>query len=145
LADDTLETIRNWVQEHEVCWEIAPKVEMLKGQGVVQTGLELNVYAQVEHAAEAEVAAIFEKAEQLVEQLMPHSELPLLCSIGAFDHARHLRKETGYAAEVCVPVELSFSDPRHRPSSKEVEQCVAPIEARLRELGLKPRSWDSRR
>jgi hypothetical protein len=145
LADDTLEAIRIWVQEHEVCWEIAPRVEMLKGQGVVQTGLELSVYAQVEHAAEAEVARIFEKTEQLVEHVIPHSELPLLCRIGTFDHARHLRKETGYAAEVRVPIELTFEDPRHRPSTKDIERCVTPIEARLRELGLKPRAWDSRR
>ncbi len=145
MADDTLESIRKWVQDHEVCWELAPNVEMVKGEGVVQVGFELSVYAQVEHAAEAEIATIFEKTEQLVEQVMPQSEIPLLCKIGAFDHARHLRKETGYAAEVCVPIELSFTDPRHRPGSKEVDACVRPIEARLRDLGLKPRAWDSRR
>jgi hypothetical protein len=141
----TRAAIEAWAARHEACWEIAPLVEMVKGEGVIQTGFELRIFAQTEHAPDERVATIFEAAYAIAAHVIPRSDLPLQFDVGAYDQSTHLRPETGFAAEIVVPIEVTFDDPHVKLSSAQVERVVAPIEAELRALGLKPKAWDAQR
>jgi len=140
-----VETIRQWVARHEACWEMAPLVEVIKGAGRKQTGVELRIYAQVEHEDEAEIEAAYAQVRSLAEQLAPVGDSTLEFDVEDYDEGETLRGETGFAEEVMVPIVMSFRDPDHQPDHAALARIMDPIEAKLRELGLKPKAWDSKR
>jgi hypothetical protein len=139
------EAIQAWARRYEVAWEVEPLIEVVKGLGRRQNGFEISIFAQVEHASPADVAAIETRVRQLAEAVVPHEDTPLDFEVRSSDDSEYERPETGYAEEVVVPIEVTFGTAHEAPDPKLVAHVLASIEARLRGLGLKPKAWDSNR
>jgi hypothetical protein len=143
-SDPTAE-VRAWAQRFEAAWEITPLVEVVKGEGRRQTGFELRIYAQIEHADPHAGGSIHSRIRQIAERVIPHEHTPLEFEVGEYDSEEYLRRETGYAAEVMVPIVVTYADPDHPPKPDVVHLVMTAIETRLGELGVRPKAWDARR
>jgi hypothetical protein len=145
MTSDDLDETRAWAAQHEAAWEIVPLHEVVKGQGRTQTGFELRIFAQVAGQSQGEIDDVTDRARRIARQALPRATAPLEWELGSYEDGECERPETGFADEVAVPVELTFEDPAHPPRLDESGPVLAAIEARLRELGLKPRAWDASR
>jgi len=138
------ETTREWAERHEAAWEIAPLYETVKGEGRTQTGYELRIYAQLGSQADGALEELTARVRQIAQEVAQMGDLPVESEVRTYDEGEYERPETGFADEVVVPVLLTFSDPEHPPVAAEAAAVIAAVESRLRDLGLKPRAWDSR-
>lgn len=137
--------MQDWARRYEAAWEVEPLIEVVKGLGRRQNGLEIRIFAQVEHASPADVAAIEARVRHIAQAVVPQGGTPLEFEVGSFDDAEYERRETGFADEVVVPILVTFGTAQAAPEPQVVSQVLASLEARLRELGLKPKAWDSNR
>ena len=141
----TTEDVHNWARGHEAAWELVPLQEFVKGEGRRQTGFEIRIYAQTEHEDASEVEAVYARAREIAEAVVPGQETELEFEVSDYDSGQYERRETGYANEIVVPIQATFEDPERPPDAGATQRILSAIEARLRELGLKPKAWDARR
>lgn len=132
----------DWVRTHQVCWEIQPLKEMVKGVGVRQTGLELVLCAQHDGPTHLDPVApahteMYVKLHELAEHVLPPGHTLGHLAIEPFDSSEHLRPETGWEPEVHVRVMIMREDP-DQPIDKAL---LAQVERRLRAVGARPRVW----
>lgn len=138
-----VEKVRDWVARHKVCWELSPLREMVKGEGLQQTGLEIVLLAQIPLTGdternEAEAVESYRGAEWIAEHVIPPECEGLHCQVAGFDHSAHLRPETQFAPEIEARIRIDLV----RGSSPVlVRQAMAEIERRLHELGVQSRVW----
>lgn len=138
-----VEKVRDWVARHKVCWELSPLREMVKGEGMQQTGLEIVLLAQIPHTGdaqrdEAEAVEAYRGAEWLAEHVTPTEIEGLHCQVEGFDRSAHLRPETQFAPEIEARIRIDVgqgSDPGL------VKRVAAAIEQRLHDLGVQSRVW----
>lgn len=132
-----------WVKEHEVCWELRPLRELVKGHGVEKTGYELGLVGRYDAAAQADdeavARALHERlrglASQVLGALSPKTEV----QVEPFSRETW-PAEAGSAIEIELTVILSLppADPL-RPSPEPPPE-IAALESRLRSLGLPRRT-----
>lgn len=140
-----VEKVRDWVARHKVCWELSPLREMVKGEGLQQTGLEIVLLAQIPMTGdgqrdEAEAVESYRGAEWIAEHVLPpeveHDGLH--CQVEGFDHSAHLRPETQFAPEIEARIRIDVargSDPGL------VKRATELIQQRLHDLGVQNRVW----
>jgi hypothetical protein len=62
MMSDTTQTREgdwsSWVRDHQVCWELKPAQEMVKGHGLLQTGFELKLFGCFDPRPEDDVTPI---------------------------------------------------------------------------------------
>lgn len=141
MLTTSTETVE-WVRKHQVCWEVQPLKEMVKGSGVRQTGIEVFVYAQHGGAQRLDPTAsehteLFAGLHELAERMLPPGHALAHFAIEPFDASEHLRPETGWVPEVQMRVMITPDDPE-RAVDKEL---VAEVERRLHAVGAQPRVW----
>jgi len=141
----TTDDVRDWARGHEAAWELVPLQEFVKGEGRRQTGFEIRIYAQTEHEDASEVETVYARAREIAEAVVPGHETALEFEVSDYDAGLYERRETGYAAEIVVPIQATFEDPESPPDAAATQRVLSAIEARLRDLGLKPKAWDARR
>ncbi len=139
------EDIRDWARRYEAAWEVEPLIEVVKGAGRRQNGFDIRIFAQVEHAKEDDVAAIRKRVRQIAQTVVPHDDVSLEFEVPWDDDAEYERPETGYADEVVVPIQVTFGTADAAPDQEAIAHVLASLEARLRDLGLRPKAWDSNR
>lgn len=137
------EKVRDWVVRHKVCWEMAPLREMIKGEGLQQTGVEVVLMAQVPLSGdternEAEAVESYRGAEWLAEHVLPPDCDGLHCHVEGFDHSAHLRPETRFAPEVEARIRI---DVGREADPLKLKQVMEGIQQRLHELGVQNRVW----
>ena len=74
------DTLRRWIRDHKVCWEIGPLVEMAHGQKV-QVGYELRLFARHTPGTAAdpgcrECADLFAKERAIAMSVLPREPRP---------------------------------------------------------------------
>jgi hypothetical protein len=130
-----------------VCWEFGPLREYVKGHGMEQTGYELTLFGRFDPAEfdDDDTAAreVYEGLHELADELLrsipePHS----IVEVRPFDRAVHLRPEAGYAVEVELTLVATPPHPDQPIPAEEVHRGLATVAARLREMGLREKSWD---
>jgi hypothetical protein len=142
-----LAACRAWARESKVAWEVTPLVEMEKG-AAVQVGFELHLFARVPEGAppgaaegQAAVEALWDRlrvlAESLVELAGPEARL----EVDPYEAATRLRPETQFAPEVMLSARLFHGSDLLEPVGPGDRERLEPLEERLTDLGLKPRSW----
>lgn len=136
---------REWARRHEAAWEIEPLYEVVAGEGRRQTGYELRIYAQVGSESEDASQELTAHARHIAREVAPVGDVPLESEVRAYDAGELERPETGFADEIVVPVALIFADHEHPPTAQATAAIIAAIEAKLLQLGLKARAWDSQR
>lgn len=138
-----VDKVRDWVVRHKVCWEMVPLREMVKGEGLRQTGLEFVLLAQVPLSGdsvrdEAEAVESYRGAEWIAEHVVPPDSDGLHVEVEGFDHSAHLRPETRFAPEVETRIRIDVAlgtDPQR------LKQVTDLIQQRLRDLGVQSRVW----
>jgi hypothetical protein len=138
-----VDKVREWVARHKVCWELSPLREMVKGEGLRQTGLEIVLLAQIPLTGdtrrnEAEAVESYRGAEWIAQHVMPPEVEGLHCQVEGFDHAAHLRPETQFAPEIAARIRIDVG-PRADP--RKVQEITLGIEQRLKGLGVQNRVW----
>ena len=138
-----VEKVRDWVVRHKVCWEMAPLREMIKGEGLQQTGVEIVLLAQVPLSGnternEAEAVESYRGAEWIAEHVIPPDCDGLHCQVEGFDHSAHLRPETRFAPEVEARIRI---DVGRQADPVKLRQTMEGIQQRLHELGVQNRVW----
>ena len=137
------EKVRDWVVRHKVCWEMAPLREMIKGEGLQQTGVEIVLLAQVPLSGnternEAEAVESYRGAEWIAEHVIPPDCDGLHCQVEGFDHSAHLRPETRFAPEVEARIRI---DVGREADPLKLKQVMEGIQQHLHELGVQNRVW----
>ena len=128
-----------WCREHKGCYEIAPLLESHGGQRV-QTGFEVNLFAQLPTGTPAQRSAalpdLYSHLRQMLESMVQQEHPEARLEIDAFKHQAKLRPETEFAPEV----QLSARIVRRHESFENVpdgtRDKLKGFEERLRALGL---------
>jgi hypothetical protein len=145
MAIDTAEC-RTWAQQVRAAWEVTPLVEMERGSPV-QVGFELNLYARIPAEVapgperETAVWALWNRLREVAESLLPLAGADGRIDVDPFEAADRLRPETQYAPEVLLAARLFHGSELLDPVQPGDRDRLKPLEDRLHELGLRPRSW----
>ena len=149
------DTLRLWVGEHKVCWEIGPFVELdqhpNKAPERVQVGFELHLFARHSEGVKAdpgchECTGLFERLRALAEFTLPKENRPTHYEIAPFDGSFHLRPESEWVSEVQLTLRLVHERGYLEPVDDCEKRCAEEIQKALRGLGVQPKIWsDARR
>ena len=137
---------RSWAQQTKAAWEVTPLIEMERG-AQVQVGFELSLYARVpvdlppgpDRQAAAE--AIWDRMREIAESLRLLAGADARVEVDPFEAAARLRPETQFAPEILLSARLFHGPDLLVPVRTGDRERLKPLEDRLHELGLKPRSW----
>jgi hypothetical protein len=137
---------RAWARQAKAAWEVTPLIEMERGSQV-QVGFELNLYARIPTESgpgperEAAVVGLWDRMREIAESLLPLAGADGRIEVDPFEVAARLRPETQYAPEVLLVARLFRGSELLQPVRPGDRERLKPLEDRLHELGLKPRSW----
>ncbi len=137
---------RTWAQQWKAAWEVTPLVEMERGSQV-QVGFELSLYARVPtdvppgSEGDAAFEALWDRLREIAESLVPLAGKDARIEVDPFEAAARLRPETQFAPEILLSARLFHGSDLLAPAKPGERERLRPLEDRLHELGLKPRSW----
>lgn len=137
---------RIWAQEAKAAWEVAPLIEMERG-AQMQVGFELSLFARVPTDVppggdrQAAVEALWDRLREIAESLLPLAGADGRIEVDPYEAAARLRPETQFAPEVLLTARLFHGSDLLQPVEPGDRERLKPLEDRLHELGLKPRSW----
>ena len=132
-----------WAREAKAAFEIVPLVELQKGERV-QLGFELDLYARIPEglaAPDAVVEPLWDRLRDIAESFLPLLGAEGRIEIEPFDRADRLRPETRFAPEVLLQARVFHGADYLKGVAADERAQLRPIEERLVELGLRPRSW----
>jgi hypothetical protein len=140
-----VEGTRAWAAENRACWETMPLFEREHGQAV-QVGFELSLFARIPDMPDgderrAAIYALWDRLQELAQSLAPLLGGEGRVEVDAFDAAGRLRPETQFAPEIMVQARLFQSPGSSGPLPAADREWLRPVEHRLVELGLRPRTW----
>jgi len=144
MAIDAAEC-RTWAQQVKAAWEVAPLIEMERG-AQVQVGFELSLFARVPTdlppGADRQAAgeALWDRMREIAESLVALGTDARI-EVDPFEAAARLRPEAQFAPEILLSARLFHGSDLLVPVKQGDRERLKPLEDRLHELGLKPRSW----
>jgi hypothetical protein len=137
---------RTWAQQNKVAWEVTPLIEMERG-AQVQVGFELSLFARVPTSLppgedrQAAVEALWDRMQTIAESLVLLMGADARLEVDPYEAAARLRPETQFAPEILLSARLFHGPDLLAPVRPGDRERLKPLEDRLHELGLKPRSW----
>lgn len=137
---------RTWAQQSKAAWEITPLVQMERGRQV-QVGFELSLFARVPTdlppGADRQAAdeALWDRMREIAESLVVLAGTDARLEVDPYEAATRLRPETQFAPETLLSARLFHGSDLLAPMEAGEREHLKPLEDRLHELGLKPRSW----
>lgn len=144
------ETLRKWVAQHKVCWELSPLVELDQHPNQpparVQVGFELQLLAQ--HAEDVkpspacpECVTLYEKLRAIALFTLPKEHRPSRYELSPFDSAFHMRPESAWVPEILLTIRIIHGNDYFKTIDDCEKKCAAEIQERLRTLGAQPKAW----
>lgn len=148
------QTLREWVAQHKVCWELSPLVEQDRHPNQaptrIQVGFELQLFAQ--HAEDAkpspgcpECVTLYERLRAIAVFTLPKEQRPSRYELSPFDSSFHLRPESGWVQEVQLTIRIIHGSDYFRGIDDCEKTCVEEIQGQLRALGAQPKAWPKSR
>jgi len=137
---------RTWAQQAKAAWEVTPLIALEKGVQV-QVGFELSLFARMPTdlppgaGRQAVVENLWDRMREIAESLLPLAGADARVEVDPYEAAARLRPETQFAPEILLSARLFHGSNLLEPSKPGDRERLKPIEDRLHELGLKPRSW----
>lgn len=132
-----------WVKEHNVCWELAPLREGVKGHGVEQTGYELDLFARFDLAAQDDDDAVARTLHEGLRALALDVLrcLPAQTEVQLEPFSRQVWP-SGAGSTIEVELTVVVSPPPSDPSQPPAEprRAAAALERSLRSMGLPKRT-----
>jgi hypothetical protein len=112
----------------------------------VQVGFELNLYARIPTEVppgerEAAIEGLWERLRGIAESLLPLAGKDGRIEVDPYEAAARLRPETQFVPEMLLTARLFHGADLLQPVEPGDRERLKPLEDRLHELGLKPRSW----
>jgi hypothetical protein len=137
---------QDWARTHKACWEVQPLVEQHEGHRL-QVGFEFNVFAQFPASASGpdERNEAFPKIRATLEELAERA-FPAEAAVARFEadpvqSAVRLRPETEFAPELQLTVRVFHKADYFQKIDDGDRKRLAPLEERLKALGLKAKAW----
>jgi len=112
-----------------------------------QTGYALALYARIpieippSEARSQAVLAAWDRLREIALSLGPLCGEGMRVMVDPFDAAGRLRPENRFEPEVCVTARIVHPGHYLEPAGSDERARLVPLEARLRELGLRPGHW----
>lgn len=138
-------TLKEWVRQHKVTWELGPWQEMSDHQATT-VGFELRLFGQ--HGPHSGATPGCEQCVSLHDRLrsialatFPKEHRPTKHEVDPFDASFHLRPETQWTPEVQLTVHIVHRDGYLRPLDECERRCADEIQNALRGLGVQPKVW----
>lgn len=132
----------SWVEEHQVCWELSVVQEMVKGQGLQQTGFALKLFGRFHPRAEDDASAVARSIHERLRMLAAEvtRAMPVAALVQVEPPGRALvPAESPLVVEVELAVVASPPHPDRPLPTAELRRAIGMVEATLRSLGLKKR------
>lgn len=141
------ETLREWINEHSVCWECSPMVEMYEGQRA-QVGFELNLFGR--HPTRgisasggfSEGQAVYRKLREIALFALPNEVRPSRYEIDPYHASIYFRPENGLTPEVQLTIRVLHRQQYFDPIDACESRCANEITARLCALGAQKSVWN---
>ena len=142
---ETEATLKDWVRQHRVTWELGAWQELV-GHQATTVGFELRLFGRHEphvHASPGcrECVLVFERLQALAFAAFPKEHRPTKYEVEPFDASFHLRPESEWKAEIQLTVHIVHRDGYLRPLDECEKRCAEEIKKALRGLGVQPKSW----
>jgi hypothetical protein len=137
---------RTWAEQAKAAWEVTPLIELEKGVQV-QVGFQLTLFARMPtdlppgDERQAAVEKLWDRMREIAESLLPLAGADARVEVDPYEAAARLRPETQFAPEILLSARLFHGSNLLAPVQAGDRERLKPIEDRLHELGLKPRSW----
>jgi hypothetical protein len=137
---------RIWARRVKAAWELRPLIDQQKGLRI-QVGFELDLYArvptEVPPGAERQAGAerLWDQLREIAELLLPLAGADGRLEVDPYEAATRLRPETQFAPEMLLTARLFHGPDLRIPAKEGDRERLKPLEDRLHDLGLKPRSW----
>jgi len=132
----------SWVRDHQVCWELKPAQEMVKGHGLRQTGFELKLFGCFDPRPEDDVTpirrSIHERLRTLVGEVAGAMPVRPLMQVEPPGRVV-IPAQLPLVVEVELSVLASPPDPDRLLPPAEVQRLIGLVEDRLRSMGLRKR------
>ena len=137
---------QEWARTHRACWEVQPLIELHEGHRT-QVGFEFNVFAQFPDSASGPderkeaFPKIRAKLEELAERTFPADTTVARFEADPVQTAVRLRPETEFAPELQLTVRVFHKADYFQKVADGDRKSLAPLEERLKALGLKAKAW----
>ncbi|HET8646781.1 MAG TPA: hypothetical protein VFO85_14900 [Vicinamibacteria bacterium] len=138
-------TLKDWVRQHRVTWEAAPRREMVDGACTRVVGYQVRLYGRVAAdgatPAGENCVATYEHLRAIARAALPADAGHTRCEIERFDSALHMRPGGDWQPEIELTIQLMHSGACERPLDDSERAATSAIEARLKVLGAQPGRW----
>jgi uncharacterized protein YecE (DUF72 family) len=137
---------QEWTRRHKVCWELKPLIDLHEGKKL-QVGFEFNLFAQFPPEVKGPeerrktFPEIHARLAELCHQVFPSEGTVARFELAPLESAVRLRPETEFAPELQRTVRVFHKQEYFQGVAGDSRERLAPLEGRLRALGLKAGAW----
>lgn len=148
---DTVDTLKSFVNKHQVCWEVLPTQIPVAEARPLQVGFELRLYGT--HAIEdhplpgcEKCKTIYNGLRKIATRIIPKENRPSRYEIGIFDSAIRYDRVRSNRPDVTFTIKILHRSDFDQPVDECEIRCLTDMKNALTELGAKegrwrPRSW----
>lgn len=141
-----VETLREIVERHRVCWEEWPEFTMVNRKRA-QIGFELELSGAHETGAEhvspgcEHCRRIFLGLVEIADWIQPKENRPSRHEVESHQQALRYSQRRNYRPDVNLTIRILHREEGLRPVDPCEERCLAEMEHRLGEIGACKESW----
>ena len=144
------QTLREWVAQHKVCWELSPLVELVQrptdSPARVQVGFELQLYGEHVEGIKpspgcAQCVTVYDRLRSIALFALPKEQRPSRYDLSPFDSSFHLRPESDWVPEVQLTIRIIHGSDYFNGIDDCEKRCADEIQGQLRALGAQPKAW----
>ena len=151
----TIEMLRAWAQEHKVCFELSPLIEMepqsIGPSEMVRVGFQLQIFG--EHAAARANASVgcphcvtlYDRLRAIALFSLPREHRPSRYELSPFDSSFHHRREMEWVPEVRLTIRIIHGSDYFKAIDGCESRCAEEIQQHLADLGAQPKVWSAAR
>lgn len=145
----TEETLKEWVRQHQVTWEVSAEREMVDGGSLQVVGYEVRLYGLVPTEGGSpggeDCVATFDRLHAIAVASVPQDGGHTRCEVERFDSSLHMRPDSEWRPEIELTIRLTHRRAYSTPPDASDKRVANAIEERLRRLGAQPGRWTKAR
>ncbi len=148
-SKEAVESLRELVKAHQVCYEVWPEFLMVNDQRV-KVGFSLELYGVHEHQEEPVVPGCphcshtYSGLLQIAEWILPKEERMSRYDIEPFDHALRETPKRKFRPEVALSIKILHRHGFDQPVDKCEEGCLREMRENLAALHVPQGEWKAR-
>jgi hypothetical protein len=137
-------TLRDWVRQYHVTWEVEPRREMVDGGSLSVVGYDVRLYGLVGGDAptpgDKECGAAYARLRAIATAALAAVAGQPMCEIEGFDSSLHMEPEGNWKPAVELTINLTHTRAYVDPADAGEKQAAASIQAALERLGAPRRT-----